>query len=103
YYLRYTQPRLFRDVPDEERRRFSQVIDRYYAYIDGELAAVLDRLAAGDLLVVVSGFGMQPLNPIKQAVGRILGNPDFTGTHESAPDGFLIAYGSAVESGHKQR
>ncbi len=103
YYLRYTQPRLFRDIPDEDRRRFSQVIDRYYAYIDSELAAVLDRLAAGDLLVVVSGFGMHPLNPIKQAVGRILGNPDFTGTHEGAPDGFLIAYGRAVESGHKQR
>ena len=103
YYLRYTQPRLFRDIPDEDRRRFSQVIDRYYAYIDSELAAVLGRLAAGDLLVVVSGFGMHPLNPIKQAVGRILGNPDFTGTHEGAPDGFLIAYGRAVESGHKQR
>jgi hypothetical protein len=105
YYLRYTQPRLFRDIPDEDRRRFAQVIDRYYAYIDSELAAVLDRLAPGDLLVVVSGFGMQPLNPIKQAVGRILGNPDFTGTHEGAPDGFLIAYGNSVEPNppHKQR
>jgi type I phosphodiesterase/nucleotide pyrophosphatase len=103
YYLRYTQPRLFRDVPDEERRRFSQVIDRYYGYIDSELSATLDRLAPGDLLVVVSGFGIEPLNPIKQAVGRILGNPDFTGTHERAPDGFLIAYGSAVDPGHRTR
>ncbi len=103
YYLRYTQPRIFRDVPEEERRRFSQAIDRYYTYIDAEIGASLDAMAPGDLLVVVSGFGMQPLNPLKQAIGRVLGNPEFTGTHERAPDGFLIAYGSAVESGRRQR
>jgi len=103
YYLRYTQPRIFREVPEEERRRFSQAIDRYYGYIDGEVAASLDSLAAGDLLVVVSGFGMQPLNPVKQAIGRMLGNPDFSGTHERAPDGFLMAYGSAVEPGRRPR
>jgi predicted AlkP superfamily phosphohydrolase/phosphomutase len=103
YSFRYSQPRIFRDVPEEERRRFSQALDRYYAYIDAELGASLDALSAGDLLVVVSGFGMQPLNPVKQAIGRILGNPEFTGTHERAPDGFLIAYGTAVESGHRSR
>lgn len=103
YYLRYTEPRILRDVPEEERRRFLQVIDRYYGFIDGEIGASLDALAPGDLLVVVSGFGMQPLNPIKQVIARILGNPDFTGTHEWAPDGFLIAYGSAVEPGRRPR
>ena len=103
YYLRYTQPRTFRDVPEEDRRRFSQVIDRYYAFIDSEVAAALDTLRAGDLLMVVSGFGMQPMNPVKQALGRLLGDPDFSGTHERAPDGFLIAYGTAVEPGRRQR
>ncbi len=47
YYLRYTQPRTFRDLPEEERRRFSQAIDRYYTYIDGEIGASLDALAPG--------------------------------------------------------
>lgn len=103
YYLRYTHPRTFRDVPEEERRRFSQVIDRYYAFIDGEVGHALDALAPGDLLVVVSGFGMQPLNPVKQTIGRLLGDPDFSGTHERAPDGFLITYGTAVEPGRRQR
>ena len=103
YYLRYTQPRTFRDVPEEQRRRFSQVIDRYYAFVDGEVGAALEGLDPGDLLMVVSGFGMQPMNPAKQAIGRILGDPDFSGTHERAPDGFLIAYGIAAEPGHHQR
>lgn len=103
YYLRYTQPRTFRDVPEEERRRFSQAIDRYYVFIDGEVGAALDAVAPGDLLVIVSGFGMQPLSPVKQAIGRLLGDPDFSGTHERAPDGFLITYGTAVEPGRRQR
>jgi hypothetical protein len=103
YYLRYTRPRSFRDAPEEERRRFSQVIDRHYAFIDGEIGAALDTIAPGDMLVVVSGFGMQPLNPVKQAIGRLLGDPSFSGTHERAPDGFLFAYGAAAEPGRRQR
>jgi predicted AlkP superfamily phosphohydrolase/phosphomutase len=103
YYLRYTLPRTFRDLPEEERRRFSQAIDRYYTYIDGEVGASLAGLAPDDLLVVVSGFGMQPLNPVKQTIGRLLGDPDLSGTHERAPDGFLMAYGSAVEPGRRPR
>ena len=103
YYLRYTQPRTFRGVPDDERRRLSQVIDRYYAFIDAEVDAALETIAPGDLLVVVSGFGMQPLNPLKESIGRLLGGPDFSGTHERGPDGFLFAYGAAVAPGRHQR
>ncbi len=103
YYLRDTEARIFREVPEEERRRFSQAIDRYYTYIDAEIGTSLDRMTPGDLLVVVSGFGIQPVNPVKQAIGRILGNPEYTGTHERAPDGFLIAYGTAVEPGRRPR
>jgi predicted AlkP superfamily phosphohydrolase/phosphomutase len=103
YYFRYTQPRTFRDVPEEERRRFSQVIDRYYAFIDREVGTVLDALAPGDLLLIVSGFGMQPLNPVKATIGRLFGGADFSGTHDRAPDGFLIAFGAAAEPGRRQR
>jgi predicted AlkP superfamily phosphohydrolase/phosphomutase len=102
-YLRYTQPRSYGDGPEEERRQHAQLIDRYYAYIDGEVGAAADSLAAGDLLLIVSGFGMERLNPLKQAVGRLLGDPDRTGTHERAPDGFLLAYGTAVQGGRHRR
>ena len=102
-YLRYTQPRSYGDVPEEERRRFAQVIDRYYSYIDAEVGLAIDTLADGDLLLIVSGFGMERLNPVKQALGRLLGDPDLTGTHERAPDGFLLAYGTSVEPGRHRR
>lgn len=103
HYLRYTQPQRFRSVPEEDRRRYTQIIDRYYAFIDAEVGLALDGLAPGDLLVVVSAFGMQPLNPLKRGLGRLLGDPDLSGTHERAPDGFLLAYGTAVNPGRQQR
>jgi hypothetical protein len=46
---------------------------------------------------------MQPLNPVRGALGRLLGDPDFSGTHDRAPDGFLLAYGSAVSPGRHER
>jgi predicted AlkP superfamily phosphohydrolase/phosphomutase len=78
-------------------------LDRYYAYIDAEIGAAFDQLAPGDLLLVVSGFGMEPATPLKRAAARILRDQDPSGTHDHAPDGFLLAYGRDVEPGRKQR
>jgi predicted AlkP superfamily phosphohydrolase/phosphomutase len=103
YYFRYTEPRRVRAVPEETQRRFVQIVDRYYAFIDDEIGAALQTLAAGDLLVVVSGFGMARRHPAKQLLGRVLGSPDLNGTHENAPDGFLLAYGTAVQPGRPLR
>ncbi len=103
YYLRYAQPRAFGDVSDQERQQFGAILDRAYASIDAEIGAAIARQAPGDLLLVVSGFGMQPVNPVKRLTARMLRDPDVTGTHENAPDGFVLAYGSQVEPGRKQR
>jgi predicted AlkP superfamily phosphohydrolase/phosphomutase len=103
HYLRYVQPGDVRGIPEADRRRFAQAVDRYYTFVDGEIGRLAESMAAGDLLLVVSGFGMEPLNPLKRTVGRLLGDPDFSGTHERAPDGFLLAYGDAVEPGRQQR
>jgi predicted AlkP superfamily phosphohydrolase/phosphomutase len=103
YYQRYVQPGAARGVSEEDRRRYGAIVDRYYAFIDAELGIALNSLRDGDLLLVVAGFGIQPLNAAKKLVGRVLGDPDLSGTHERAPDGFLVAYGSAVQPGRPQR
>jgi Type I phosphodiesterase / nucleotide pyrophosphatase len=102
YNLRDTMPREFGDVGEDERRRRQQVMDRYYGYIDGEIGEALAALQPGDLLLVVSGFGMQQHNPAKYLIARLLRDP-MSGTHERAPDGFLLAYGTAVEPGRRRR
>jgi Type I phosphodiesterase / nucleotide pyrophosphatase len=78
-------------------------LDRAYANVDREIGAALERLTSGDLLLVISGFGMRPVTPVKRLAARILRDPDVTGTHEDAPDGFLLAYGTTIAPGRKPR
>jgi len=78
-------------------------LDRAYADVDRQIGAALERLTAGDLLLVISGFGMRPVTPVKRMAARILRDPDVSGTHENAPDGFLLAYGSTIAPGRKSR
>ena len=71
-------------------------LDLRYKEIDFEIGRVIDAQAPGDLLLVISGFGMERVSLTKRVVARILGREDLTGSHEGAPDGFLIAYGTQV-------
>jgi hypothetical protein len=102
-FLRYADPHRFGDATPAEIAQFGEVLDRYYGYIDGEIGRRIQRLAQGDLLLVVSGFGMEPMTLAKRLLARLLGEPDLSGTHERAPDGFLLAYGSDVAPGSLPR
>ena len=90
-------------MTEEERRRFGRVLDDYYAYVDSLVGEAMASLREGDLLVVVSGFGMEPLTVGKRVLERVAGDPKFSGTHERGPDGFLVAYGAAVAPGRQVR
>ena len=78
-------------------------LEAYYRQVDDEVGAALDLLGPDDLFLVVSGFGMEPVSATKRILARIVGDPDATGTHENAPDGFLLAYGGQVEPGRHTR
>ena len=100
-HLRQAQPELFGDP-----RRISpgrSVLDRYYSYLDGEVGRAIRSLVPGDLLLVVSGFGMDPTPLSKRILAQVRGEPDWTGTHENGPDGFLLAYGTNVAIGQLAR
>jgi predicted AlkP superfamily phosphohydrolase/phosphomutase len=102
YFLRYALPAEFGDVTDEDRRRLGSVLERHYAAIDDAVGAAMARLGPDDLLIVVSGYGMEPLGFGKRLIERVIGDPDVSGTHEAAPDGFLLAYGAPVARGRQQ-
>jgi hypothetical protein len=103
YFLRHALPRAFGDVSEEERRQYGQVLDQYYRYVDDEIGRVINRMRPSDLLLVVSPFGMQPLSPAKRLLEHSLGNASLSGSHERAPDGFLLAYGANVKRGRLPR
>ncbi len=98
-FLRYAMPRSFGDVSEEERQHYGHVLEQAYAFVDGEVGAVLDALGPEDLLLVVSGFGLEPVGLARRIVARTLGSPDLSGSHDGAPDGFMMAYGTAVAPG----
>jgi hypothetical protein len=92
-FLRYTLPQAFGDVSDAERRRYGHVLAQQYQLLDEEVGRWLAEATAEDVLMVVSGFGMQVVSPGKRLLARLLGEPELSGSHERAPDGVLIAYG----------
>jgi predicted AlkP superfamily phosphohydrolase/phosphomutase len=102
YFLRYAAPAEFGDVSDEERRRLGTVLERHYALIDEAIGRAMAALGPEDLLIVVSGYGMEPLGLGKRLIERVIGDPDVSGTHEAAPDGFLMAYGASVARGRQE-
>ena len=96
YFLRYALPAEFGDVTDEDRRRLGPVLERHYDLIDEVIGRAMTALGPEDLLIVVSGYGMEPLGFGKRLIERVIGDPGISGTHEAAPDGFLLAYGASV-------
>ena len=85
------------------------MLDQYYAHIDGEIGLAISRMEGNDLLLVVSGFGMAPAPILKRAIGRVFGDSPVIpidtrpGSHEQAPDGFLMAYGTHAATGEVRR
>jgi hypothetical protein len=98
YYYQDSQASAFMDGSEAERRARVQQLERAYSGIDAEVGVAIDSLAADDLLLVISGFGMQRLHPAKELLAHLLGDANRRGSHERAPDGFLIAYGGAVRA-----
>jgi hypothetical protein len=72
-------------------------------YLDGIVGRAMASLGPDDLLLVVSGFGMEPLSLGKRVLERVIGDPELSGSHERAPDGFVMAYGRHVAKGNLLR
>jgi predicted AlkP superfamily phosphohydrolase/phosphomutase len=102
YFLRFAMPSEFGDVSDDEHRRLGGVLERHYAVLDEAIGRAMAALGSDDLLLVVSGYGMEPLNLGRRLIERVMGDPDLSGTHDAAPDGFLMAYGASVARSRPQ-
>ncbi len=103
FFLRYANPSAFGDVSEDDRQRFGRVLDQYYGFLDTLVGREMNRLGPEGLLLVVSAFGMEPLTPGKRVLELIAGNPRISGTHERAPDGFVLAFGPSVAAGRPPR
>ena len=69
--------------------RHGRVLEQYYTYLDAIVGRAMAAIGPDDLLLVVSGFGMEPLSLGKRVLERIAGDRELSGSHERAPDGFM--------------
>ena len=69
YFLRYAMPSRFGDVSDDDRRRYGGLLEAHYALVDEAIGRAIARSGPDDLLLVVSGYGMEPLT-VEQAGAR---------------------------------
>ena len=100
-YLREAEPELFGGFRRGDADR--SLLDRYFAFLDTQVERAIAQTEPGDLLLIVSGFGMERTPLVKRLLARALGESEATGSHEAAPDGFLIAYGTHVAPGEYRR
>ena len=98
-FLRYAEPDRFGDVRPEEVRRYGRVLDRYEALVDGWVGESVQALKPGDVVLVVSGYGMEPVSLARRLLAPSRGAPPPGGTHSGAPDGVLLALGDGVRPG----
>jgi hypothetical protein len=98
-FTRFADPERFGDVKPEERRRYGGVVDRYTAYVARAVGEMADGLRPGEVLLVVSGYGMRPVPQWRRAWEALTGDPWISGTHAGAPDGLLLAVGDGIRAG----
>jgi hypothetical protein len=102
YYYKYSFPHEFGDIAQERIERFGPVIERYYEYYDRLIGKFLTGLKEGEILVVYSLYGVEPLPLWKRFVERLLGDPDVSAYHELAPDGVAFFYGKGVRKAKRE-
>ncbi len=98
-FYRYAHPERFGDVSAAESRRFRRVLDRYAALLGQWVGESGQGLRPGEVLIVVSGYGMEPVPLWRRLLAGLTGGSSYSGTHEGAPDGFFLAVGDGVRAG----
>jgi Flp pilus assembly protein TadD len=88
-------------VPADEARRFGQVVDRYYAYVDRWLGEIVAEMTEGDTIVIVSDHGFT-WGRDRPPVAAGVHTPTAALWHR--PEGAFLAVGPGIQqTSHRQR
>jgi predicted AlkP superfamily phosphohydrolase/phosphomutase len=98
-FTRFANPKRFGDVSPLEERRYGRVVERYLALLDEWIGAAARSLEPSDILVVASGYGMEPVPLWRRLLSGLEGEAPLSASHEGAPDGFLLIAGEGVRPG----
>jgi predicted AlkP superfamily phosphohydrolase/phosphomutase len=98
-FLRHARPGRFGDVGVAEARRYGAVHDAYAELLSQWVGEAAQSLGPGEVLLVVSAHGMEPLPPWRRLAAWMTGQRAPSGTHAGAPDGVLLAVGDGIRAG----
>jgi hypothetical protein len=98
-FYRYAHPEAFGNVSADEARRYGRVPARYASLVERWVGEIEKDLAPGDILVVVSGYGLAPTPLWRRLLGALTGTSVGTATHAGAPDGLLLVAGEGIRPG----
>ncbi len=98
-FLRYAQPQRFGNVSAEEVRSYGRIVDSYAAFLARIVSDAATNLGPHEVLLVVSGYGMEAVSLTRRLRSGVLGAGGMSGTHVDAPDGFILAVGDGVRAG----
>jgi hypothetical protein len=98
-FTRFAHPDRFGNVGVEEARRYGGVCDAYAELLSRWVGEAAQAQGPGDVLLVVSGHGMEPVPLWRRVVGALEGGAPASGTHAAAPDGVLLAVGDGIRAG----
>jgi predicted AlkP superfamily phosphohydrolase/phosphomutase len=98
-FLRFAEPDRFGNVKPDDVRQYGRVLPTYRALVAEWIGEAAQAVGPGEVLLVVSGYGMEPMPLWRRIVGSLLGGSPPSGTHAAAPDGFLLAIGDGIKAG----
>jgi predicted AlkP superfamily phosphohydrolase/phosphomutase len=98
-FLRYARPDAFGDVEAAAARRYGHVVERYAAWVSEWVAEQAAALGPGEVLLVVSAYGLEPRPAWRNLASRAIGGPAAAVVHASGTSGFLLAVGDGIRPG----
>jgi hypothetical protein len=98
-FLRFAEPERFGNVSPEEVRSYGRIVDAYAAFLSRIVADLAAGLRPREILLVVSGYGMEAVSLGQRLRSGLLGGGEASGTHVDAPEGFILALGDGVRAG----
>jgi len=98
-FYRYAHPDAFGNVSADDARRYGRVPARYASLVGRWVAEIEKDLGPGDVLVVLSGYGLEPTPLWRRLLGIFTGTAVGAATHGGGPDGVLLVAGGGIRPG----
>jgi hypothetical protein len=98
-FYRYSHPEAFGDVSPADARRYGRVLGGYASVLMGWVSSIEREMRPGDVLVVLSGYGMAPTPLWRRLAGALTGTDVPAAGHSAAPPGVMIIVGEGIRPG----